>query len=246
MLITPQKGFDYFIMEIKSIIFNVLFVLLKEEEQDENLFMFYVQTAADYIQMHTFPFNEKITFLWRANSFLEIIFDVVNVFNISNYMPRINYFTYIVSVYTMLFIILLIVLDILYVSYSFSRKRFAMMWPLYVLRSVTSLVVTVLFLPITETLMGVISCNSDPDSGKLVLASFPEIECWAGWHLLHSFLALFFNLIFVIICGIVSLAFFEPRMNSGDRTAREDSTGEVAFILNKVTCQLIYSFLGES
>lgn len=32
MLIGQQKGFDYFIMEIKSIIFNVLFVLLKEEE----------------------------------------------------------------------------------------------------------------------------------------------------------------------------------------------------------------------
>lgn len=82
-------------------------------------------------------------------------------------MPKINYFTYIISVYTMLFIILLIVLDILYVSYSFSRKRFAIMWPLYVLRSVTSLVVTVLFLPITETLIGVIDCYTDPDTGKL-------------------------------------------------------------------------------
>ena len=29
-------------MEIKSIIFNVLFVLLKEEEEEENLFVFYI------------------------------------------------------------------------------------------------------------------------------------------------------------------------------------------------------------
>ncbi len=76
-------------------------------------------------------------------------------------MPSVNYETFIVSVYMLLLVILLIILDIIYVSYSFSRKRFAFMWPLYVLRSVASLVVTVLFLPITELLMYVINCNNN-------------------------------------------------------------------------------------
>jgi hypothetical protein len=50
------------------------------------------------------------------------------------------------------------VLDILYVSYSFSRKRFTHMWPLYILRSVTSIAVTVGFLPITESLSNIMNC----------------------------------------------------------------------------------------
>lgn len=106
--------------------------------------------------MHTFPFNHKIHTIWKATSFLEIIFVIVDIFEISNYLPYFNYTTFMISVYFLLVIILLIVLDIIYVSYSFSKKRFAMMWPLYVLRSVTSLVVTVFFLPITETLVAVI------------------------------------------------------------------------------------------
>lgn len=208
------------------------------------MLMLYLQTAIDYIQMHTFPFSDTINPIWKANSFLEIIFTIVGVFDIQNYLPRINYFTYIISVYFLLIVILLIIVDILYVSYSFSKKRFAFMWPLYVLRSVASLVVTVFFLPITETLISCIECNTD-ESGRLVLEIFPDVECWKGWHLLHSLLACVFNFIFIIICAIVAYAFFEPRMNSGDRTAREDSTGEVAFIINKVACQVMFSFLGS-
>ena len=46
--------------------------------------------------------------------------------------------------------ILMLMLDVVYVSYSFSKKKFTMMWPLDILKSVASLLVTVLFIPITE------------------------------------------------------------------------------------------------
>ena len=79
------------------------------------------------------------------------------------------------------FLILLIVVDIVYVSYSFSRKRFAIMWPLQILRSVASFVITVLFLPITETLLIVIQCTTlSPPSpnGLNVLYYYPNYVCW--------------------------------------------------------------------
>lgn len=91
----------------------------------------------------------------------------------------ISYTNFIVSVYLMNLLILLIVLDILYVSYSFSRKRFAIMWPLQILRSIAAFVVTVLFLPITETLLIVIQCATATDgSGNFVLYYFPNVICW--------------------------------------------------------------------
>ena len=118
--------------------------------------------------MHGFPFNQTVNSIWKANSFLSIIFEIFNIFNITNYLPNISYRTFIISMYILEFIILLMIIDIFYVGYSFSKKRFAVMWPLYVLRSVTSLVVTVLFLPITETLTNVMSCTIG-ESGDLVM-----------------------------------------------------------------------------
>lgn len=155
--------------------------------------------------------------------------------SISNYLPSINYLTFIISVYFLLLVILLMILDIIYVSYSFSRKRFAVMWPLHVLRRGVSLVVTVFFLPITETLISLITCSTN-ENGEYAMELFPDVVCWQGWHILHSILACLFNLIFTIICSIVAYAFFEPRMGSKNRTARSDSNGEVVFILNKVIC----------
>lgn len=48
-------------------------------------------------------------------------------------MPRINYNTYIIGVYFLVFLILLIILDIVYVSFSFSQKKFSITWPLKIL-----------------------------------------------------------------------------------------------------------------
>jgi hypothetical protein len=80
-------------------------------------------------------------------------------------MPRINYTAFIIGVHVLNTVILLIILDIVYVFYSFKIKKFTITWPLAVLRSVTSTFVTVLFLPITETLMSIIACETGT-SGK--------------------------------------------------------------------------------
>ena len=44
-------------------------------------------------------------------------------------------------------IVFMVILDIFYVSYSFSKKKFKFVWPLQFLRSVCGMFVTVLFLP---------------------------------------------------------------------------------------------------
>lgn len=83
------------------------------------------------------------------------------------------------------FCILLIMIDIGYVSYQITKNKINQTWPIAILRSVASIFVTVLFLPITETLISIISCTTT-DDGKLVVYYFNEIECYIGWHLVHS------------------------------------------------------------
>ncbi|KAL4460692.1 hypothetical protein ABPG72_017168 [Tetrahymena utriculariae] len=236
-----SSSLEAFFQKIKNITFQVLSVLLKNE--DEDLLSLYFAVIVDYLQMYSFPFNKKLKHIWKASTFLDIIFSIFDLFNIQNYMPSINFYTYLAGVYLLVFVILLIILDILYVSYSFSQKKFSITWPLKVLNQVTSYFVTVFFLPITETLVSLLECQEE--NGHLVLANFNDQVCWQGWILFHQIICSLFNLIFVIISSIVALTFFEPRMTSKNRTARQDSIGEVVFIITKVFCQVLFNFIPE-
>jgi hypothetical protein len=126
------------------------------------------------------------------------------------------------TVYILLGFILLIILDIIYVSYSFSRNRFYWLWPLIILKKITSFVVTVGFLPITESLTSILQCYVDPTTGEFVIYGYNNINvvCWQGWYTFHAVLDLIFIIMFSLICSVVAYAFFEPAMTTEDRTAR--------------------------
>ena len=65
-----EKGssLDKFLKDLKETIFNVLFVLLKSD--DDSLLMVFLGVSFDYIQMLNFPFHYKIQWLWKVDSFL--------------------------------------------------------------------------------------------------------------------------------------------------------------------------------
>jgi len=46
----------------------------------------------------------------------------------------------------------------------------------------------------------------------------------------------------VVISTVVALALFEPRMTTHKLTARQNSNGEVVFIINKIVLQFFFSF----
>lgn len=132
---------------------------------------------------------------------------------------------FLLLLYALILLIVLVILDIVYVSYSFSRKKFKFTWPLVILSQLVPLFVTILFLPITETLLSVVRCETKENADYQVMISFPEIICWQGWHLFHAAVTLLFSSLFVLISSIVSLALFEPRMSSKKLTARQNSRG---------------------
>ena len=128
---------------------------------------------------------------------------------------------YLTGFYVCLVLIVLVIVNIFYVSYSFSRKKVSVIWPVKLLRGVAGLVVTVGFLPITEFLVGMIQCVWD-DSGEYVHWNFTDIECWEGAHIIHGTLSIVLTTVFILISGIVSSIYFEIRMVTSDPTARSD------------------------
>jgi hypothetical protein len=142
-----------------------------------------------------------------------------------SYIPGVSYNTFLIMLYGLIFLIILVILDIIYVSYSFSKKRFKFTWPLVILAKLVPLFVTVFFLPITETLLIVVNCGSAETGDYQVMNSYTDVVCWKGWHLFHAAITLLFVFLFVFISSIVALALFEPRMASKKLTARQNSTG---------------------
>jgi hypothetical protein len=137
----------------------------------------------------------------------------------------------------------MIVVDIIYVGYSFSKKKFRFTWPLVILVRVVPLCVTIFFITITELLLNIINCNASVDNPDIqVLQYFPNVICFEGTHIIHVSITMFFTATFVFVCTIIAAALFEPRMTSGKLMARKSSKGEIIFIINKIICQFFFSF----
>jgi hypothetical protein len=229
--------------DFKDSIFNVLFVILdknSDEEEEESLGGLIFESGLDYLQIMAFPFNALVLSAWNGGDTLSGLISFFSKFNISTYLPNAPFPAFLLILYSLIFIILLILVDIIYVSYSFTKKKFKFTFPLVILAQVVPLFVTVLFLPITETLLIVVQCSQV--DGVWTMGSFPDVVCWQGWHLFHTSITLIFTVVFVIISTVVALALFEPRMTSKKLTARQNSNAEVVFIINKIVLQFFFSF----
>ena len=107
------------------------------------------ESGLDFLQILAFPFNALVISAWNGGGSLTSLSGLFNKFSIGTYLPGAPFGAFLIMLYGLIFIILLIVVDIVYVSYSFSKKKFRFTFPLVILAQVVPLFVTVLFLPIT-------------------------------------------------------------------------------------------------
>lgn len=172
--------------------------------------------------------------------YFEWLFNIVQVDTLFNY---IDYATFLVIFYVSMLIVILVILDIFYVSYSFQQKKFKYVWPLKVLRSACGLLVTVFFLNFLELFCNFLKCQPDEtDPNKLVLNLYPEIQCWTGLQLLHTSFAIAVSFVFIIICLIAALALFETKESPNDVCAKVTSRPDFTVLVVKIIILYQYSF----
>jgi uncharacterized SAM-binding protein YcdF (DUF218 family) len=97
--------------------------------------------------MLTFPFNPVVLAVWNNNT-LDGVTNFFKNFNVSSYLPGVDFSTFIILLYALIFLIILVICDIIYVAYSFSKKKFRFTFPLIFMAKVVPIIVTVMFLPI--------------------------------------------------------------------------------------------------
>jgi hypothetical protein len=150
--------------------------------------------------------------------------------------------------YLCVILVLLVVINIAYVSYSFSRNRVDSVWPLKILRSVVSFIVTVLFMPFFDILTSMLECEEKVDSQgltKIVNHYAPNLVCWKGEHYVHATFAIIADVIFVIICLVVYIFFYESNSSTKDHSARIHSRAHVFLLISKIISILIFTFLNK-
>lgn len=156
---TREKSrLELFTDEVKAACFSVLFVLLKEEEDEEERQSKMFEAIIEYMQAINFMFNNKVRSIWNSSTVFEGIISVITFFNIADQFGTIMTETvFLIQFYLLVLLILLILVDIIYVSISFKRKKFNAIWPLTLLRNFVNIAVTVLFQPIVETLLEIVT-----------------------------------------------------------------------------------------
>ena len=130
---------------VKDSIFGVLYVLLKDAEEPEVLT--FILGIVEFLEFLGFPFNNQTISAWGDSPIANEIMYYLNFLNIPQYLTGQSLMVYLSVFYLFIFVVILVILNIAYVSYSFSRKYFTYTWPLYVLRNVAKIFVTVLFMP---------------------------------------------------------------------------------------------------
>ncbi len=176
----------------------------------------------------------------------------LNFFQLVSWLAKLDLTTYIVVFYLCIFLVCLVILDIFYVSYSFSRKKFTFVWPLQALRSICPLFVTVLFLPLLgihfplnsnlETFTSILACKKKGNMSVHTL--FPEFQCWTGLHILHSSFALLVSSLFMMVSIVVALTYYDSQSTSNDPSARVNSRSDVFELILKIILNYLFTFFG--
>ena len=137
----------------------------------------------------------------------------LSYFQLVTYLKDSSWTAYITVFYVCVFLVIAVILDIFYISYSFTKKNQAFSWPIYSLRTLLSLMTTILFMPFFDYFMSVLQCEtrySDTTKTNVsVHKLFPTVVCWSDVHILHAAMAIIISIVFVILSFLVVLIYFE-------------------------------------
>lgn len=240
-----KSKFEIIEEKLKNTIFGVLNILLKFD--DDSFAGEVLSLINETCQFLYYPFYDPMGYLWKKDSLFSIISKTLSYFQTVVFFNDTQ--LYIVVFYFMILLIVLVVLDIIYVSYSISSKNKAgAVWPMRLLRSVVSFIVTVMFNPMVEFLLAILECsNTDQDGNPLEYYqnyNVDNMHCWTNTHFtVMVVLSILITIIFIIICTVVQTIFYETKTSDKADGAKTNSKCDLVSLAVKIALILIYSFL---
>lgn len=234
---------DSITKKVKESIFGVIFVLLKDEETFELLEV--ILFIFEFLEFMIFPFNPEIQSVWQNTNITETISTIFSYLSLLTYIENRPLVIYLCGLYACMLAITLVIINIGYVSYSFSRKYFTATWPLYLLRTIAKIFVTGLFMPLLELIISIFHCIKDKAGTKWINHANADLECYTPIHFLHMTIGLIVTILFILISLFVALTFFENSEFTGGDSAKENSRADFAILISKIVSTSISTFFQD-
>jgi hypothetical protein len=213
----------------KTALMGTLFVMANDS--DLSFGMNVLGMIIDFVQMLAFPFNENTAYPWNPELTDWLIFVTQTAqleFYVSKTDPVQNLSIYIVFI-GIVFINLIVIGT---VAYKFIKKKAQNVFLLKILRSVTSLLTTIFFMPILSFFMVILSCGLDISSDPL--------GCPTSQSTLLIVSSILFSILFGMVSLLVAASFYELDYKSDDASARPHARVELVYLLGQGALTVIF------
>ena len=240
-----KTRFEIIEEKVKKTLFGVLNILLKFEDDDFSDEV--IDLLNETCQFLYYPFYDPMGYLWKK----EALFSGISKF--LSYFQTVVFFNntelYIVFFYILMAVVLGVVVDVGYVAYIISSKnKSGAVWPMRLLRSVVSYIVTVLFNPMVEYFLAILECSDFDEEGNPLdyyqNYNVDDMHCWTNVHFtIMCVEGVLITVIFVLICTVVMTIFYEQKTSMDKEGAKTSSYADLTSLFVKLVLILIYSFL---
>ena len=225
----------------KKSIFGVYFILNKHFNPSSFLIILF--SIIELLQLMSFSFYPLLQSAWNNSNNIKKIYDILNKFEIVNYFNS-NKLVYLMVNYLILFLLVLIIFDIIYVAYSYGRGFFSMMMLVHILKYLLYTLTTILFLPFLRLFLSLFQCTTEK---KHLIVS--KMNCFTGLHYLHSFLSIISMIILLILVSF-SIIFFHHNYEYITNKRKhveviKDSKGLIFKFFIKLSISLIFTFIDK-
>lgn len=150
---TERSTIDRLQHEIKMIFFRVTQLLLKEEE---SIFVSVAMVAIQFVQTTYILFNRQTYVVWQTFEVTEWLHKILGYVMLTPYFEMLSFQALVAMQYVCLGLVILALMLIFYLSY---RLKSSFSWPVYILRVLVQLFLSILYLPIMDLFFAVIACN---------------------------------------------------------------------------------------
>jgi len=215
-------------VSLKTRVFCFFYYVLKKK--DINLLVCVIFLLLEMIQLISYAFSVPHKQLWKISD--DAMYYVELVVTASRIAPLMKFlsFDWYIVIYSCLLgyvfvhsLLLAMALRINKVSSKFYETIVSFT------RYFSSAMTIFLLIPISELTLLMIKCDSN---NQITLVS-NSIECWAGLHILYTFLSVIFTLLFFFLIFILTLFYFDP-FNSKKTATKIDTTADCFFNIFKI------------
>ncbi|CAD8157654.1 unnamed protein product [Paramecium octaurelia] len=225
--------------ELKGVFFRVIQLMLKDEEQSIPLTC--IGILLQYMQITYIIFNRQIWKVWQNEIITKHLNKIFGYVLLTPYFEMISFSGFAAMMYVCLGLVLFALMLIFLLSYSINKSKSSFTWPIIFLRFLINLFLQVLYMPIIDLLLSMLSCQTN-QNGVLVHQLF-DVECWSNIHIVHAIVAIFGTILFFVLCTLFSLLYYESRYLPHEASSKLTGRANAIFLTYELIMVICYTFM---